>query len=84
MSQEATPKKTVLPCGGVISTAFVFQSVAVQNAANSTYVLKSTIDGQNLIANPTAPRKYQFKTDAERMQYIIGRSATSPGCATLY
>ena len=84
MSQDATPKKVVLPCGGVISTAFTFQSVAVQAAANATYVLKSTIDGQNITTNPSAPRKYQFKTDAERMQYIIGRSALTPGCATLY
>lgn len=84
MSLEATPKKIDLPCGGVVSTAFVFQSVAVQAAANSTYVLKSTIDGQYAASNPNAPRKYQFKSDAERMQYIIGRSATSPGCATLY
>jgi hypothetical protein len=84
MSQEATPRKIALPCGGIVSTAFTFQSVAVQSAANATFVLKSTIDGQYATSSPTAPRKYQFKSDAERMQYIIGRSALSPGCATLY
>lgn len=84
MSQEATPKQFNLPCGGVVSTAFTFQSVAYQAAANSTYVLKSTIDGENAAKSPAAPRKYQFKSDQERMQYIIGKTALTPGCATLY
>jgi hypothetical protein len=81
MSLEATPKIQSLPCGGFISTIFTFQSVQVQNAANSVYVQKSTIDGQNAASNPSAPKKYIFKTDYERMQYIIGRQGTCPGAS---
>jgi hypothetical protein len=81
MSLEATPKTFPLPCGGFISTTFVFQSVQVQNAANSVYVQKSTVDGQYAAANPTTPRKYNFKTNYERMQYIIGRQGITPSCS---
>lgn len=81
MSQDATPKTYPLPYGGVISTAFVFQSVQVQGAANSVYVQKSTVDGQYAATNPSAPRKYNFKTDYERMQYIIGQRGTVPGAS---
>jgi hypothetical protein len=78
MSLEATPKIQSLPFGGFISTVFTFQSVQVQNAANSVYVQKSTVDGQYATANPSAPKKYTFKTDYERMQYIIGQQGTVP------
>jgi hypothetical protein len=81
MSQDATPKTYPLPTGGFISTTFVFQSVQVQGAANSVYVQKSTVDGQYAAANPTAPRKYNFKTDYERMQYIIGQRGSVPGAS---
>lgn len=78
MSLEATPKIQTLPCGGFISTVFTFQSVQIQNAANSVYVQKSTVDGQFATSNPSAPKKYTFKTDYERMQYIIGQQGTCP------
>ncbi len=81
MSLEATPKKQSLPFGGFISTAFTFQSVQVQGAANSVYVQKSTADAVYLAQNPTAPKKYNFKTDYERMQYIIGQRGTIPGAS---
>ncbi len=42
----ASPKVQFLPSGGVVSTAFVFQTSDYQNAANSVYVHKSTIDAQ--------------------------------------
>jgi hypothetical protein len=81
MSLEKTPQIQALPCGGFISTVFTFQSVQVQNAANSVYVQKSTVDGQYAAANPTAPKKYTFKSDYERMQYILGCRGTVPGAS---
>jgi hypothetical protein len=78
---DHTPKVYPLPSGGFISTIFVFQNTQVQNAANSVYAAKSTIDGQYAAANPTAPKKYNFKTDYERMQYIIGQRGTIPGAS---
>ena len=78
---DANPKIQVLPYGGVISTAFVFQSVNIQNAANSVYFQKSTVDAQYAAANPRAPKKYIFRTDYERMQYIIGQQGTARGAS---
>ena len=77
---DASPKLQTLPCGGFISTVFTYNTVAVQAAANSVYVQKSTVDGQYAAANPTKPSKYIFKTDRERMQYIIGRQGTESKC----
>lgn len=81
MSLDHTPKTQPLPCGGFISTVFTYQTAQVQNAANSVYVAKSTIDGQYVAANPTTPKKYIFKTDYERMQFIIGRQGSVPGAS---
>jgi hypothetical protein len=81
MSQDATPKTYPLPYGGFISTSFVFQSVQVQGAANMVYVAKSTADGLYASSNATAPRKYNFKSDYERMQYIIGQRGSIPGAS---
>ena len=72
---DHSPQIQYLPCGGIISTPFVFQTVDVQNAANSVYVQKSTSDGLYVASNPVAPRTYNFKTYYERMQYITGRQA---------
>ena len=44
MSLEASPRVSVLPTGGFVSTIFVYGTVANQAAANSMYVQKSTID----------------------------------------
>jgi hypothetical protein len=80
MSLESSPRTSALPRGGFVSTIFTYNSVGVQNAANSVYVQKSTIDGQNA-ADPTkAGRVYTFKSDYERMQYLIGRVGTVPRC----
>jgi hypothetical protein len=57
-------------CKVAVSTIYVFQSQAFQNAANSMYVFKSTFDATT--ANSATGRKYQFKTDFERMQYLTG------------
>lgn len=76
MSQGQTPQISVLPHGGFISTLFTYQSVDIQNSANSVYVQKSTIDGQNAAAGSS--KVYTFKTDRERMQYLIGQRANVP------
>ena len=76
---EANPKVQFLPSGGVVSTAFVFQTADYQNAANSVYVYKSTLDAS--YAGSNVNKKYNFKSDRERMQYLIGRQATSPRCS---
>ena len=81
MSQSQTPKVYALPTGGFISTNFIYQSTDIQNAANSVYVQKSTVDAEYAAMNPTAPKKYTFKTDYERMQYLIGRTGSVPGAS---
>jgi hypothetical protein len=76
-----TPEWTQLRCGGgFVSTTFVFQTVQNQNAANSVYVAKSTADAAYLSSNAQTPKKYTFKSDWERMQYILGRTGSAPGC----
>lgn len=78
---DNTPEWYALPTGGFISTVFTYQSAEIQNAANSVYVKKSTIDAQYLASNAVAPKKYRFKTDYERMQYLIGRQGSVPGAS---
>lgn len=81
MSDIKSPQLEYLPCGGIISTAFVFQTVGIQNAANMVYVQKSTADAIYLASNSKNPPKYNFKTYYERMQYIIGRQGTAKGAS---
>lgn len=78
---DRSPQIITLPDGNVISTSFVYQSVAIQNAANSVYIRKSTIDAQNVAANPIAPKQYIFRTDYERMQFIIGKRGVARGAS---
>jgi hypothetical protein len=74
---DSSPKIQTLRTGGFISTSFVFETVAYQNAANGVYLQKSTVDAFYAASNPVRPKTYIFRTDYERMQYIIGRQATS-------
>ena len=67
-------------CQTAVSTIFVFESPAYQNACNNVYVGISTTDSyvqKNTFGNTNYVK---FKTDLERMQYIIGQAATKPGC----
>ena len=80
MSLDSSPQISILRTGGYISTLFVHGTVANQAAANSVYAYKSTVDGQNALSPQTANRVYTFKTDRERMQYLIGRIGTVPQC----
>lgn len=61
-----------------MSTLFVYVSPTVQNAANNVYEQKTAADAAYAAANSSVV--YRFKTDAERMQYLIGRM----GRATTY
>ena len=63
-------------CQVATSTIFVFESVAIQNAANGVYVnkkgdLTSSVAG-NLAPGVNHDVKLVFKTDYERMQYLLG------------
>ena len=81
MSLEASPTTSVLPTGGYVSTVFVYGTVANQAAANSAYVSKSTIDADyGKIYGSNSGRVYTFKSDRERMQYLIGKIGTVPKC----
>lgn len=63
-------------CEVPVSTIFVFDSKAYQNAANNVYVQKSTFDANP--ANIAKKSVYTFKSDYERMQYKLGLSAQNP------
>lgn len=76
---DASPKIIWLPCGGVVSTLFVHESVQSQNAANNVYVQKSTLDAS--LKAKGSEKRYQFKSDGERMQYILGQLGTRPKCS---
>lgn len=53
-----------------VSNTFIFESPAFQNAANMVYVHKKNIDA---LTNATVTgNTYRFKTDFERMQYLLG------------
>ena len=53
-----------------VSEAFVFESTSFQNACNMVYQYKKNVDIAN---NATVTGKtYKFKTDFERMQYLLG------------
>jgi hypothetical protein len=81
LSVDRSPRIVTLPDGQVISTSFVYQSVAIQNAANRVYIRKSTIDAQNAVDNPIAPKQYTFRSDYERMQFIIGKRGVARGAS---
>ena len=58
--------------------AFVFGTVADQNAANNVYANMSTMNGLQVANNLTPIKK--FKSDWERMQYLAGNFAKNPNC----
>ena len=63
----------ICPCA--VSTIFVFDSPQVQTAANTVYVQKQISDSvASTLAAGTGkpPVLYQFKSDQERMQYLLG------------
>jgi hypothetical protein len=73
MSDSASPRIQFLPCGGATSTVYTFVSKSFQDAANTVYVQKSTLDA--VYAAKGSNQQYQFKSQAERLQYLIGKTA---------
>jgi len=70
----------ICPCA--VSTIFVFDSPQVQNAANTVYLQKRAFDAAATAAaagSGKPPVLYQFKTDAERMQNLLGQYGRSCG-----
>jgi len=59
-------------CQTKVSTIFTFESPAFQNAANMVYVSVSTINATNNNNAAGNTNYIKFKSDYERMQYLIG------------
>jgi hypothetical protein len=57
-------------CQVKVSTIFVFDSPQVQNASNAIYEYVKQFSTTQAANGKT--RQYQFKTDFERMQYLLG------------
>ena len=60
-------------CAGAISTLYQFESPSFQTAANTVYIQKSTFD--SIPENQAKGKVYTFKTQGERLQYVIGSMA---------
>lgn len=72
MSEENTRT-----CGGFpVPGPFIFDTPQVQNAANTVYEFKQAYDARPL--NIARKKTYTFKTNAERIQYLLGRYAANP------
>jgi hypothetical protein len=71
-------------CGTPTLKDFAFVNPQVQRAANMVYTQKQTYD--SLPANVNSQKKYNFKSDFERMQYKLGTLGASRngggGCGT--
>lgn len=63
-------------CLTKVSTIFTFESPAFQNAANTVYLNVSTVNATNN-NNASGNTNYiRFKSDYERMQYLMGLYGT--------
>ncbi len=69
-------------CKVKVSTPFVFESVAYQNAANNVYEYVTAYNTANNAA--VTGSNYKFKSDYERMQYVLGQKNRSTGCNKQY
>ncbi len=63
------PEQTSI-CQTRVSTIFVLGTPEQQNAANNVYEYVKAVSTQRSVGGVRT--QYQFKTDFERMQYIIG------------
>ena len=69
-------------CKVRVSTIFVFGNPGVQNAANAVYEQKKAYDTAN---NATVTgNTYKFKSDFERMQYLLGQRNRQTGGSGSY
>ncbi len=69
-------------CKVKVSTPFVFESVAYQNDANNVYESVTAYNTANNAAVTGSNDK--FKSDYERMQYLLGQKNRSTGCNKQY
>ncbi len=71
-------------CGVPTLNDFAFVNPQVQKAANMVYTQKQNYDSAP--ANVASQKKYNFKSDFERMQYKLGTLGASRngggGCGT--
>jgi hypothetical protein len=66
-------------CQTTVSTIFRFESPEFQTACNMVYVNVSTVTGST--PNPKGNTNYiKFKSDFERMQYLLGQYGYAPKC----
>jgi len=69
-------------CKVRVSTIFVFDNPGVQNAANTVYEQKKAYD---LAKNAAVTgNTYKFKSDFERMQYLLGQRNRQAGGSGSY
>lgn len=69
-------------CKVKVSTPFVFESVAYQNSANNVYEYVKAYNTANNAA--VTGSNYKFKSDYERMQYLLGAKNRGTGCNKQY
>jgi hypothetical protein len=70
---DSSPRIYKTATGQYTSTSFVYVSLDRQVAANMVYQQKTQADAAAVAAGKNTV--YNFKTDAERMQYKIGQMA---------
>jgi hypothetical protein len=69
-------------CHVRVSTIFVYGTPAMQNAANTVYEQKKAYDTAK---NATVTgNTYKFKSDFERMQYLLGQRNRQTGGSGSY
>lgn len=69
-------------CKVRVSSIFVFDNPGVQNAANAVYEQKKAYD---LAKNAAVTgNTYKFKSDFERMQYLLGQRNRQAGGSGSY
>ena len=67
-------------CEVAVSSIFVFESPAYQRACNTIYVNRSTTDSYYQTKAKGNTNYVKFKTDLERMQYLLGQFNQRPAC----
>jgi hypothetical protein len=67
-------------CQSVQSTIFLYDSPEYQRACNNIYVNRSTTDAYVQQKTSGNTNYIKFKTDLERMQYLLGQFNQQPSC----
>lgn len=65
-------------CITPVSTIFVFDSPGYQQACNSIYVNCSTTESYHQGKGRNNTNYIKFKTDLERLQYLMGKFNVNP------